>query len=483
MKKALSLLLLACMLIGLIGCSEKPAQQQSATTDTELSGLCVGYSIVDITPKEATPLRGFGATQHRISNDVQYSLKATCVALTGEDGNTVLLIETDLVSAEDFIYDARVLINKATGVPEDQIMIAGSHTHAGPDLSQYTFPSVENYRLYLMEQLQKVSAEALADRKSAEVWYGSAETTGLNFVRNYKQVGENGNEEYFGDNYGQLVTPNDTAQGMTEADPTLHVVKFTRQGEKDIVLCNFRAHPSFHGSSSKYSVSADFIGAFREAMILQHDCDFMYVQGACGNINSYSRNPSVADITDCEQYGTLLTQTATEAMQNMTKGSGMSVKHKQMIIEGEVNHEMDSLVIQARNISTVWNLNRNISECIEMGAPYGIRSPFHANAITARSKEGPTQPYELNVITVGDSIAFAVCPFEMFDTLSVMLEEQAPYSHVFMVGYANEKICYMPSAYGFEYTCYESDICRFVAGTGEIIVEHLLDAMQELKNS
>ena len=84
---------------------------------------------------------------------------------------------------------------------------------------------------------------------------------------------------------------------------------------------------------------------------------------------------------------------------------------------------------------------------------------------------------------MGDNIAFAVCPFEMFDTLSVMLEEQAPYNHVFMFGYANEKICYMPSAYAFEYTSYESDTCRYVAGTGEIIVGHLLDAMEELKNS
>ena len=39
--------------------------------------------MVDITPKEATPLRGFDATQYRISNDVQYPLKATCVVLTG----------------------------------------------------------------------------------------------------------------------------------------------------------------------------------------------------------------------------------------------------------------------------------------------------------------------------------------------------------------------------------------------------------------
>ena len=229
MKKVISLLLLACMFTVLIGCGEKPDQHQVAG-GADLSGLCVGYSIVDITPKEATPLRGFGASQHIISNEVLYPLKATCIALTGEDGNTVLLLEVDLVSAEDFIYEARTLINQATGVPEDRITIAGSHTHAGPDLSQFSFPSVENYRLYLMEQLQKASAEALADRKPAEVWYGSAETTGLNFVRNYQQVDENGNVEYFGDNYGQLVTPNNTAQGMTEADPTLHVVKFTRQG-------------------------------------------------------------------------------------------------------------------------------------------------------------------------------------------------------------------------------------------------------------
>lgn len=480
MKKTLSLLLLVCMLATLIGCGSEP--EQEAETQTP-AGFSVGYSIIDITPKEAVPLAGFGVSIKRISTDVQYPLKATCLALTGEDGTTVLLYEVDLIKCSAFVYNARTIISKATGVPEDRIMIGASHTHAGPDMGLSNVASIANYTEYLMEQLQQVGMEALADRKAATSWYGSAETENLNFVRNYQQIDENGNIVYFGDNYGQLVTPNETATHMTDADPTLHVVKFTREGEKDIVLCNFRAHPAFHGSSSKYAISADYIGAFREAMILKYDCEFMYVQGACGNINHSTRGGGESSVTDCEQYAALLTGYAGTAMQNMTENTGLSVKSRQLLMEGEVNHDWDALVLQSKNISALWNLNRDVYECIALGEPYGIRSPFHANAITARSKLGDTSPYELDVITVGDNIAFAVSPFEMFDTLSMSIEEQSPYSQVILFGYANEHICYMPSAYGFEYTSYESDTCRFVAGTGEIIVEEFVSTMEELKNS
>lgn len=480
MKKMLSLLLLVCMVVTLFGCGKEPEQTGLSKAP---EGFSVGYSIVDITPKESVPLAGFGVSTKRMANDVQYPLKATCLALSDETGYTVLLYEIDLIKGSDFSDNARIRISAATGVPESQIMIGCSHTHAGPDLACTSEPSIVNYTVMLMNKLEQVAVEAMNNRKTAEAWYGSAETENLNFVRNYQQIDANGNIEYFGDNYGQLVTPNETATHMTEADPTLHVVKFTREGEKDIVLCNFRAHPAFHGSSSKYAVSADYIGAFREAMELQNDCQFIYMQGACGNINHSTRAGGESSITDCEQYAALLTGYAGEAMANMTKAEGNVIQSKQMIVEGVVNHTTDSLLLQAKNIQTVWNASRDVYECIEMGAPYGIRSPFHAGAIATRASLGETLPYELNVITIGESIAIAAMPFELFDTLSVQIEEQSPYDQVLLMGYTNKHICYMPSAYAFEYTSYETDTCRYVAGTGELIVADILAAMEELKNS
>ena len=47
-KKVLSLLLLTCILVGLIGCGEKPAKQQPTAPETALSGFSVGYSMAEI---------------------------------------------------------------------------------------------------------------------------------------------------------------------------------------------------------------------------------------------------------------------------------------------------------------------------------------------------------------------------------------------------------------------------------------------------
>ena len=112
--------------------------------------------------------------------------------------------------------------------------------------------------------------------------------------------------------------------------------------------------------------------------------------------------------------------------------------------------------------------------------PLGIRSPYHANAIAYRTELPETLPLELNAMTVGN-LAFVSAPNELFDTISVYVEDHAPFDKVLTLGYANNYMGYIPSKFGYEYTCYESDCTRFAPGTGETIAQTMVDMLTELK--
>ena len=85
-----------------------------------------------------------------------------------------------------------------------------------------------------------------------------------------------------------------------------------------------------------------------------------------------------------------------------------------------------------------------------------------------------------NAITLGD-IGIVTAPNELFDTLSVYVEDHAPFKKVLTFGYANNSQGYIPSAYGFEYSCYESDCCYFLPGIGEKIRDTHLQMLGHLK--
>ena len=88
---------------------------------------------------------------------------------------------------------------------------------------------------------------------------------------------------------------------------------------------------------------------------------------------------------------------------------------------------------------------------------------------------------ELNVFTLGDQLAFCTAPNEIFDTNGAYVEDNSCYEHTIFLGYTNGTEGYIPSAFGYEYTCYESDNTRFVPGTAELLVENHVNMLKELK--
>ncbi len=496
MKKIIATLLLITMLLTIVGCGSGDGKTETAATtqgttaatdptteNLELGQFYAGYCRKIITPEAPVPLAGFGNTDRRISQTVLDDITASILALTDEKGMTILFINTDTTRAYDNVVDpGREMISLATGIPVDQIIWGATHTHSGPDMSNTKNENIVAYNQMASVRIIEGCREALADRKPAKMFIGHVEAEGLNFVKHYKHTLADGTVQYFGDNFGTAVYDSTTTH-TTQADPTMHIMQFKREGGKEIVLANWRAHPQLTSGGTKTDMSADYVGAFREALEAQYDCHFIYFQGACGNLNPKSRLSEENYTTDYKTHGAKLAEYCMEGLQNTVEVGSYDFKVTPINFVGKVNHSQDSLYTHAQEINAIWTATSDNSLCVQTGKPYGIRSPYHASSIISKYKMGETWDLNLYAISLCDEVAVVTAPNELFDTNSVWLEENSPYAHTFTFGYTNGHQLYVPSQLAFDYSCYESDVCRFVPGTGEEIQETFLAALKEFKTA
>ncbi len=475
MKKILTLLLVLALGVSLCACKPGAEENAEKSKDAYAGTFRVGYGEALMNPIESVPLGGYGNTSTRMSQNITDDLYIRCIALTDENETTQLIFSLDSVRVYNGAIQAAAVVAAQIGVSYENILINASHSHSTPDMSS-TDSSIDRYMVYFQEQFKAAAVAALDDRKPCQMYYGTSETEGLSWIRHYLM--DDGT--YGGDSFGDW--DNHYAVGHTaEPDTTMHVLKFTRDGGKDIVVVNWRVHPGLTAGAGKaLNASSDVIGPFRDTLEDMADCSVIYLQGHAGNINPGSRIDAEEEYTDYKQYGVKLAGFAYEALQDMNELPTGELRSERIQMTCDVNHDQDHLAGYAAVVSGVWRSTNDHAAAREAGAPYGIRSPYHANAISANAKRSATEELEVNVFAIGNSVGFTAGPAELFDRNSMAIEESSPFEVTLCMGYTNGHIGYIPADYVWEYTSYETDITRYKRGTAEKIQETMLDLLEQL---
>jgi len=482
MKKIFAFTLMLVMLIGMVGCTAKPETptQQSAIGEGTFR---VGYGRAFITPEENLPLGGFGTSTKRIMNDVLDDTFVTTIAMTDENDYTVLLILVDLQRIEDTLIDMlRMSVTKATGIPGEQIIISCSHTHSIPDLLLDSHEGIARYKQLLLERFAESAVQALEDRATATMYTGSIDAEGLNFVKHYQYTDENGDTQHFGDNFG-TATMDETTKHVTEAYNTMHLLQFKREGKKDIVISNFRSHPTLTGGATLLDLSSDFVGPMRDTVESELNCHFAFMQGACGNINPRSRiaSENFGTEKDHRDYGNRLANVAVEGIRtNMTQAETGMLQSQQIIYTANVDHTQDHLLSYAILVQDYYKNTGSLTEASAYARPYGISSYYHAGAIRNKAKMEKTQDIELSTISIGTTVGFFAAPGELFDQVSVEMEASSPFDTTFTVGFADGDWKYFPYGPCAEYASYESDYGRFEYNTAAGMMQAWNDSLNAL---
>lgn len=423
MKRLLSLLLVVVLVICCFsGCGKDTKKANGDTsvkiTDKYKGKFRVGFARVDLTPDHTVPLAGYGNSEKRMSTGSLDSLYVECISVSDEKNNTVLMMSYDNVgvSAIGTMDTLRNNISSKSGVPADNVFITATHTHSAIDTSNTDKVGYLNvYNKFMYTCFNEVVIKSLNDRKPAKAFCGSTEAVGLNFVRHY--IAADGG--IMADNHDTRANTNvPLVKNATDADPTLYMLKFEREGGKDVYYTNWRCHPNMVRSFSADSISADFVGVFREEVEKALDCYCVYFQGAAGNINGTSNIDMSTKSKTFRDQGKKLAEYLINAKDSLKAVPTGEVKTKKLAQSANINHKSDYLLPVAMQVAADWTTNNNATTATAIGKPYGIYSPYHANRIINNSRMDKSDTFVIQVATIGKEIGFTFAPYEMFDTNS-----------------------------------------------------------------
>ena len=484
-KRIFALLLAGLMLLttacgggGKISFDETETAETAETAKTagtakkgDTSGFCAGAGRADITPESSVPLAGYGNVDNRMSANVMDKLYASCVAVRDADGETLLLFNMDLINVRaDLAGQIRRMVNKATGVPEENILINSTHTHSGP-AAESENGAIGRWKTKLYKAVQSAAKDAIADLDACTLFVGTTQTDRLNFVRRYYK--ENGFTTDNADYGSGSITSHET-----EVDQEMRLIQFARENRPDIVLANWQCHPHRTGGAQKFDISSDIIGVWRKEAEKDGELFFAFFQGGAGNINPTSRISGETLYTDYKEIGKALCAHMRDGLNGMTETPTGKVRAKTAILTGTYSHEGAEKLEVCKAISAASAAGRK-DEAEALLVQNGISSVYEANAIVARAGRPETGEILLGCYAIGD-IGIAAAPFEMFCQTEKRLREDSPFSFTFSCGYSNESQGYMPAAECFANKGYEVVISHYVQGTAEAISARQLEMLNEL---
>ena len=474
MKKWIATALLCCLLLSLFGCGSEEAKGAATQAKPQAEGLQVGYGKVNITPEESMPLAGYGNSDQRMSVGCKEYLYATCVAIS--DGtNMVLLYGIDMIgTGQAFFESIREELSKKLNIPVENIVISASHNHSCPDFN-VQMPAVQQWRETFKKRMVQCGEQAAQDLAPATMSTASAETQGLNFVRHYRM--EDGSvigAQNIINLSGMAITGH-----ATKADPELRLLKFDREEKKDILLANFQTHPHRSASVTMNLITPDLVGIFREELENALDLQVVYFTGAAGNINPVSLIKEENVTADYIEQGKALAKYAIDAEGSYTSVESGPVKAIVSTYEGKVDHSQDQLVSVAKEAQALWVETNDVNAVTDAYLSYGINGPQHAGAIINKAMQPQTKSFDIYALSFGD-VAFAVAPYEMFDTNGMFIKENSPFAVTFVAECANGANGYFPSEESWEGGGYEVDITLYVRGTAEELANRYVEMLNSL---
>lgn len=387
----------------------------------------VGFGKVDITPDYAVHIGSYSNVDTRISEGATDELYATALAMTGPDGNTYVSVVLDLyIGSTNINADIRPLIEKELGIPQENITIGGIHNHSGPDYD-YAAEGNRQFKQDCSRGAVEAVRLALDDREVAEIFVGTTNTQGLNFVRRYFLANGELTSPSFNANHNSTIVAHES-----EADTQIQMVRFVRENARDIMLVNWQTHTGLHGNHNM--LSADFVGPLRTAVEEGLNVHCVYYEGAAGNLSYSTMLPGEAMVASGSGWA-------------KAEGYGKAV---------------------AAYVTDAWNRQG----CFSKIASGDVK-------IKHTKFAGTQTVVEANAITVGE-LSFVTLPVEFFDSLGVMIKQGTPGAMTVIMGYTCGNGQFLPSEQGFMNGGYESVNTQFRKGEGEQFVQFYLDILEEM---
>ena len=410
--------------------------------------LKAGFARLDMTPPFGTPMAGY--YEARRADGVLDPLYLNALALS--DGErTVIFVTADVLLVRLSVCDElRALIDARTGVGAGNVMIAALHPHTSIRVGEGGIETIKDreYLDLLYRKFADAAQMAVADM--SEATYGVAEAPvaeRIAFVRRYYL--KNGTLRT---NPGKYA-PEEIEGPAAKADNTVRLVRFFREGKKDIALVNFCTHPDVIGGTK---FSADWPGFVRRFVEADRDAHCFFLNGFQGDSNHINFMLPKEERKKRTGYAhsRFMGRTVADAVNTIWDKVEMQKEDK-------LYAEMRSVYIETSTRGM-----EHYEECRALAGRY--RAGDHTVRETpsgigladaCRIADVPKQPtyqrYLLTVIGVG-KIAFFGVGGEHFTAYAAAARKAAPDKFIVTVCLANGGEHYLPTKEAFDQGGYEA---------------------------
>ncbi len=431
--------------------------------------LRVGRAAVKITPPVGMPMAGYYRV--RLATGTHNDLHAKALVIE-KDGVKTALVACDLVSMpRPIVESARGLIGQTTGVRPDHVMISSTHSHTGPELGARLTgvddPTMRLAKAYL-EGLPGKIAESVrlaeADLKPARVRAGIGREDSVSFIRRFRMK-----DGSTGWNPGKR-NPN-IVRPLGSIDPAVPVVAFESADSKPLATyVNFACHLDTVGG---LDFSADYpytlgrlLGEVRGPEMLT-----LFTIGTAGNINHIDvRSPDPQKgHAEAARIGAILAaavlKTRLEAVETGPLGARSEIVKLPLAAFGPADVEKAKKVVAA--------YGTNLFPFLEQVRAFQV--------LDLERRNGQPLEAEVQVITLGDQLAWVGLPGEIFVELGKAIRTASPFPYTIIAELANGSVGYVPDRKAYVDGAYEVISARCSEGSGEMLVEAAVRLLVEAR--
>ena len=440
---------------------------------TALAGeLRVGAAAVPITPNPGTPMAGYYSA--RAAEGVDDDLYAKAIVIE-QDGAKAALVVCDLISMpRPVAEDARRIIGQKAGLRPDHVMVSATHTHTGPVLPTGSSrdPSEEEpaavakqYVRTLPELIARSVVLAERNLRPARAWVGVGREESLAFNRRFFMK-----DGTVGWNPGKK-NP-DVVRPAGPTDPEVPVVYFDApDGTPIATYVNFAMHLDTVGG---LRVSADYPHTLSAILskLKSPEMVTVFSIGCAGDINHIDVNwadPQKGP-SEARRIGTVLAGEVVKTTARLKQVNTTAPRGRSEVLPLELAPISDGDVEWARKTAVKFGKD----------APSFMDRVKAFKVLDVHARGGKPLEAEVQVIKLGDDLAFVALPGEIFVELGLDVKKRSPFRHTVIAELANGSVGYVPTRRAYDQGNYEPVSARCAAGSGEKIAETAVRLLEQV---
>jgi neutral ceramidase len=444
----------------------------SATTQQ----LQAGVAVADITPPIGYCMCGY--FNERLSTGVLNPLHAKALVLRQGDTRAAMVF-CDLIGlSPEVSKKSRRQAQQETGIPADNILLAGTHSHTGPlyfdALRDYLHEKAvakqgkdpceqRDYLSELVAGIVKAIKDADANVRPVQAQAGVAQQQGLSFNRRFHM--KDGSVRF---NPGVL-NP-DIVRAAGPVDPSVGMVFFRDVNGKDAFasLVNFALHLDTTGGTL---YAADYPCFIEQSLREKYGKDFvlLFGTGTCGDINHI--DVTTKDRLKPETIGATLAATVAAAQSKAIDKPSLAVKRA--VVEVPMQTFTAAEIAQAKE--DMDKIGTSDLPFLDQVKAYKI--------MDVQARGGSTIPLEVQAFRLSDEVAVIGLPGEVFVEFGLAFKKASPFPVTLVIELCQDDVAYVPTRKAFAEGSYETVNSRIAPGGGEMMIETAIRLLDELRRS